>query len=121
MNYRRMSLPGDCKQLMHHTSCGSVPQTIGKPIAMRGYCSLLTFLQPHLKTRVTTTVGSGSCFGLHGSSWNLPRDANYCDAWTTLVCNKGHIQWFAALSKLSALGHQPKDAGSPVEVVLVEE
>ena len=112
MNYSRMSLPGGCKQLMHHTSCMSVPQTTGKltgkPTGMRGCCSLLTFPQLYLKTRVTTKVGSCLHFGLHGSSWCLPRDANNCDAWRTLMGGSSHMHRLAAPAKQSALWHQPK-------------
>ena len=46
--------------------------------------------------------------------------AHVCDARTTLARDNGYTRWFAALSKPSALGHQPKGAGSPVEAVLVE-
>ena len=85
MNYSRMSLPGGGKQLMHHTSCTSVPQTTGKPVGTRGHCSLLIFPQPYLKTGVTTKAGSCSHFGLHGSSWHPPRDANNCDVQWILI------------------------------------
>ena len=110
MNYSRMSIPSGCKQLMHHASCASVPQTSGKPIGMRGRCSLLTFPQPHLKTRVTTKAGSHSHFGLRGSSWCPPRDANNCDAQQALMGGGGHMCWLTAPAKQSALGHQPKGA-----------
>ena len=106
---------------MCHASCMSMPQTTGKPIGMRGHCSLLTFPQPHLKTLVRTEVGSGLHFGLCGFSWHPPSNTNNCDMWMMMACDKGHMQHFAALSKPSALGHQQKGAGSPVEVVLIEE
>ena len=108
MNYSRMSLPSGCKQLMHHASCMSVPQTTGKPAGMRGHSSLLTFPQPHLQTWFTTEVGSHLCFRLHGSSWCPPRDANNCDVWQTLMGGGSHTCQLAAPAKLSALGHQPK-------------
>ena len=108
MNYSRMSLPGGCKQLMHHASYTSVPQTTGKPAGTRGRCSLLTFPQPHLKTWVTTEAGSCSCFGLLGSIWCPPRNANNCDVWQTLIGGSSHRRRLAAPAKQSALGHQPK-------------
>ena len=113
-----MSLPGDCKQLMHYAnaSCVSVPQATG----MRGCCSLLTFPQPHLKTWVITKAGSGSHFRLCGSSWCQLRHANNCDLHAMLAHDNGHMQRFAALSKPSALGHQLKGADNPVEAVLVD-
>ena len=110
MNYSRMSLPSGCKQLMHYASCTSAPQTTGKPIGTRGCCSLLNFPQPHLKTWVATEVGSIAHFGLHGSSWHPPRDANNCDAWWTLMGGSSHMRQLAAPAKQSALGHQPKGA-----------
>ena len=116
MNYSRMSLPSDCKQLMCQASCMSVPQTTGKPAGMRGNCSLLTFPQPHLKTWVTTEMGSCSHFGLCNSSWCPPRDANNCDAQWTLMGGGGYMCQLMAPAKLSALGHQPK--GTPVEMAL---
>ena len=96
MNYSRMSLPSGCKQLTCHASCASAPQTTGKSTGMRGHCSLLTFPQPHLKTQVTTEVGTCSCFGLHGSSWFPPRDANYCDVWWMLMGGSSHMCWLTA-------------------------
>ena len=120
MNYLRMSLVGDCKQLVHHASCMSVPQTTGKPVGTRGCCSPLTFPQPHLKTRVATEVGSGLHFGLHSSNWCPPREANTCDVQMMLICDNGHMQHLTVLSKQGALGHQPKGADSPVEPVLVD-
>ena len=108
MNYFRMYLSSGCKLLTHHTSCMSAPQTIGKPTDMRGHCFLLTFPQPHLKTWVTTKVGSHSHFGLHGSSWHPPRDANNCDAQQTLMGGGSHTCQLAAPAKLSALGCQLK-------------
>ena len=110
MNYFRMFLPGDCKQLMHHASCTPVPQTTNKPAGMRGCCSLLTFPQPNLKTRVATKAGSCSHFGLCGSIWCPPRDTNNCDAQQMLMDGGSHMCWFTALAKLSALGHQLKGA-----------
>ena len=108
INYFRMSLPSGCKQLMHHTGWTSVPQTTGKPIGMRGHCSLLTFPQLHLKTWVTMEAGSRLHFGLYGSSWYPPRDANNCDAWQTLMGGSSHMCQLAAPAKQSALGHQLK-------------
>ena len=108
MNYSRMSLPGGCKQLTCHASCTSVPQTTGKPTGMRRHCSLLTFPQLHLKTRVATEVGSCSHFRLHGYSWHPPRDANNCDAQWTLMGSGSHTHRLTAPAKQSALGHQPK-------------
>ena len=110
MNYSRMSLPGDHKQLMCHASCASVPQTTGKPAGMRGCCSLLTFPQLHLKTWVATKAGSCSHFGLHGSSWHPSRDTNNCDAQQTLMGGSSHMHRLTVPAKLSALGHQPKGA-----------
>ena len=108
INYSRMSLPSDRKQLTHHTSCVSVPQTTDKLTGMRGHCSLLTFPQPHLKTLFATEPCSCSCFGLCGSSWHPPRDVNNCDALQTLMGGSSHMCQLTAPAKLSALGHQPK-------------
>ena len=110
MNYSRMSLPGNHKQLTHHASYTSVPQTTGKPTGMRGCCSLLTFLQPHLKTWVATEAGSHSRFELCGSSWHPPRDTNNCDVQWTLMGGSSHMHQLTAPAKLSALGHQLKGA-----------
>ena len=105
-----MSLPGGRKQLMHHTSCALAHQTTGKPIDTRGCCSILTFPQLHLKTQVTTKVGSCSHFGLHDSSCSTPRDANNCDVWQMLVGGSSHMCQHEAPAKQSALGHQLKGA-----------
>ena len=93
----------------------------GKPIGMRGCCSLLTFPQPYLQTRVATETGLCSCFRVCGFSWCPPRDANNCDGcnqrWVvvTATCINSQL-----LPNIKCTWAPTKRQSSPAEAVLVE-
>ena len=105
----RVSLPCGCQQLTHYASHASVPTATGKPLVQESICSLPTFLQLHLQTRVTTEVSFHLHFRLCSFSWQLPRDAKI------VMCAADVQHWWQPdasahgfYHRCSAQGHQPK-------------
>ena len=116
-----MSLLCDYKWWMHHASCTQSPHITCKPIGMRVCSSLPSFPQLPLKTWVATEVNLSSCFGLCGSSWCPPRDANNCDARETLTHGSSHTWWLAALNQTKCTQAPTERCCSPAKAVLVEK